>query len=128
MQNILSRASKYTLFDSTKEIAYIPLDNEVKRRGKAAIDGVGSRLGKSSGSTVTQGFLLIFTTLSASAPYIGILFISISIIWLFATVSLGKQFKIVNKEKPVKDPYLKKEALQQYLPFMNKNNKEQAVK
>ena len=44
MQHCLAGASKYTFYDSTKEIAFIPLDQESKLKGKAAIDGVGSRI------------------------------------------------------------------------------------
>jgi AAA family ATP:ADP antiporter len=92
LQNCIARASKYTLFDATKELAFIPLDQETKRVGKAAIDGVGSRLGKSGGSLIHQGFLLVFTTLAASAPCIGIIFFGAAIIWGFSVVSLGKKF------------------------------------
>ena len=57
IQNVLSRASKFTFFDVTKEMAFIPLNAESKLKGKAAIDGVGSRFGKSGGSVFHQ-FLL----------------------------------------------------------------------
>lgn len=92
LQNCFTRASKYTLYDATKELAFIPLNKESKLKGKAAIDGVGSRLGKSGGSVIHQGFLLIFTTLAASTPYIAILFLGIVVIWIMSVVSLGKQF------------------------------------
>ncbi len=92
LQNIFTRASKYTFFDATKEIAFIPLSNESKLKGKAAIDGVGSRLGKSGGSVIHQGLLLFFTTVSASTPYVAVIFLGVLLIWGLAVVSLGKQF------------------------------------
>jgi AAA family ATP:ADP antiporter len=92
LQNILSRASKYTFFDATKEIAFIPLSNESKLKGKAAIDGVGSRLGKSGGSVIHQGLILMFSTVAASIPYIAAIFFVIVVIWALAIITLGKQF------------------------------------
>jgi len=92
LQNIFTRASKYTFFDATKEIAFIPLSNESKLKGKAAIDGVGSRLGKSGGSVIHQGLLLFFTTVSASTPYVAVIFLGILVIWILSIISLGKQF------------------------------------
>lgn len=101
MQNSVSRACKYTLFDATKEMTFIPLDNEAKRKGKAAIDGVGSRIGKSGGSLIHQGLLIVFSTLSASTPYIGAIFFFITLAWISAVTSLGKQFNalVLAKEK-----------------------------
>jgi AAA family ATP:ADP antiporter len=109
IQNCLSRSSKYTFFDATKEIAFIPLSPESKLKGKAAIDGVGSRLGKSGGSAIHQGLILIFSTVSASIPYVAAIFFVIVLIWGLAVVSLGKQFDELVSEKakldiPDQDP------------------------
>jgi len=92
MQNCLSRACKYTLFDATKELAFVPLGAECKLKGKAAIDGVGSRIGKSGGSFLYQGLLLTFGSLAASTPYIAIIFLAVIAIWITSVFSLGKRF------------------------------------
>jgi len=91
-QNCLSKAAKYSVFDATKEMAYIPLSHESKLKGKAAIDGVGSRFGKSGGSLIHQGLLMIFSTLSATAPYVAGFLLVVIVFWIIAARSLGKQF------------------------------------
>lgn len=91
-QNILARSAKYTVFDATREMAFVPLKAECKMKGKAAIDGVCSRLGKSGGSLMYQGFLIVFSTVTASAPYIAaILFVAIGV-WCVAVFFLGREF------------------------------------
>lgn len=99
IQNCLSRASKYTFFDATKEIAFIPLSKESKLKGKAAIDGVGSRLGKSGGSAIHQGLILMFSTVAASIPYVAAIFFVVACIWAFSVIYLGKQFDQLIAEK-----------------------------
>ncbi len=91
-QNSMSRACKYTLFDATKEISFIPLSTESKIKGKAAIDGVGSRIGKSGGALAHQGLLLIFSTVAASTPYVAGIFLAVILVWIFGVIALGKQF------------------------------------
>jgi AAA family ATP:ADP antiporter len=94
-QVCMSKACKFSVFDSTKEMAFIPLGHECKLKGKAAIDGVGSRLGKSGGSLIHQGLLMIFATVSASAPYVALILTSVIVGWIYAARSLGKQFSEV---------------------------------
>ncbi|MBP9841166.1 MAG: NTP/NDP exchange transporter [Simkaniaceae bacterium] len=92
LQNCLSRASKFTFFDATKEISFIPLSNECKLKGKAAIDGIGSRLGKSGGSLFHQSLLLFFGSISMSTPYVAIFLLLALAAYVVAVRSLGKQF------------------------------------
>lgn len=92
LQNVFSRGFKYTLFDATKEISFIPLSSESKFKGKAAIDGVGSRLGKTGGSIIHGSLFMIFGSVSLSTPYVGIFLLLVVLGWIAATKSLGRQF------------------------------------
>lgn len=97
-QNIMSKSAKYSLFDPTKEMAYIPLDDESKVKGKAAVDVVGARLGKSGGSIV-QMFLLTFGTLATITPYIGVILMITIGLWLLGVGVLNKMFVKLTAEK-----------------------------
>ncbi len=100
IQNCLSKAMKYSVFDGTKEMAFIPLSHESKLKGKAAIDGVGSRMGKSGGSLIHTGLLMVFGSLTASAPCVAAILMVVIGIWIAATRSLGHQFdSLVYAEK-----------------------------
>lgn len=102
LQNCFARASKYTLFDATKELAFIPLSKESKLKGKAAIDGVGSRLGKSGGSIIHEGLLISCGTITLSTPYVAVILSGVIVAWIFAVKSLGKQFHLLtNTDQPV---------------------------
>lgn len=97
-QNISTKVMKYAFFDSTKEMAYIPLDMESKVKGKAAIDVVGSRLGKSGASWIQIVLIQIGGTgsvLSITHTLIPIIASTI-IFWIFAVRSLNKEFENKN--------------------------------
>lgn len=93
VQNIFCKAAKYSVFDATKEMSFIPLDHDSKLKGKAAIDGIGSRLGKSGGSLIHTGLLMIFHTLSNSSPFVACILLVVIVGWTIAVQSLGQQFQ-----------------------------------
>jgi AAA family ATP:ADP antiporter len=93
IQHCLVRASKYTVFDATKEMAFIPLSRHSQRMGKAVIDGVGARIGKSGGSFVFQFLLYFLGSLSATVPYIAVLTGVILVAWIYAVGKLKKEIE-----------------------------------
>ncbi len=100
LQNCCSRAAKYTVFDATKEMAFIPLPQQEKLVGKSAIDGVFNRLGKSGGSVVHQTLLIFFGSLTASAPYVAAILFGMIFIWMAAVRNLGVLFTEKAEEVP----------------------------
>ena len=94
VQNIMSKSTKYSLFDATKEMAYIPLDEELKIKGKAAVDVIGTKLGKSMGALV-QSLMFSFFPLASFdiiSPYLMIIFLLIVCVWIFAVMSLKDDY------------------------------------
>ena len=100
IQNVMSKASKYSLFDPTKEMAYIPLDQESKVKGKAAIDVVGARLGKAGGSIIQQVLIAISHSLRAVPGQIAGILLLVIAAWIWATVTLGKAFQSLTRKNP----------------------------
>lgn len=109
-QNILSRGAKYSVFDSTKEMSFVPLSPESKLVGKAVIDGVCSRLGKSGASLVLQTLFLFFSSLSSSSPYVAGVLIGVLGIWMIAVRLLGRQFnQLTSESKEIQLPLEEKQ-------------------
>lgn len=88
----MTRATKFAMFDTTKEMAFVPLSTESRLKGKAAIDGVGSRLGKSAGSALQSMLLLTCGSLESSAPFVGIIIPAVLVCWFIAVKSLGRRY------------------------------------
>jgi AAA family ATP:ADP antiporter len=112
---ILSKGIKYGLFDPTKEMAYIPLDDELKTKGKAAVDVIGGRAGKAGGAFVQSNLqmMLAATALSSganvvaiTAPYAFAVFAVVTVLWLYAVKGLSKKVDAAverrNKESTAK--------------------------
>ncbi|OGN62995.1 MAG: hypothetical protein A3F09_01660 [Chlamydiae bacterium RIFCSPHIGHO2_12_FULL_49_11] len=92
-QNVASKVCKYSFFDPTKEMAFIPLDQQSKTLGKAAIDVVGSRLGKSGASWIQ----IIFLDLIGNGSIFSIVHILMPIVFI-ATVSWMRSVRTLSHE------------------------------
>lgn len=114
IQNVLCRGAKYSVFDATKEMAFVPLSQESKIKGKAAIDGICSRMGKSGGSLIHQTLLMAMSSLAASAPYVGGILFTLIAGWIVAVHRLGNRFNAMTNQ-PIKHPPVKEEALVEQL-------------
>jgi len=106
---IVSKGIKYSLFDATKEIAYIPLDDELKTKGKAAVDVIGGRAGKAGGAFVQSNLQMVFAAtavstganaVSITAPYAFIVFLVVCVMWLIAVKGLSKKIKVAVEDAP----------------------------
>jgi AAA family ATP:ADP antiporter len=91
-QSLLSKTAKYALFDPTTQMAYIPLDEESKVKGKAAIDVLGSRMGKSGGSLIQQGLVFLFGNILNAAPAVAVFYYAVLFTWLNAANKLSGLF------------------------------------
>ncbi|MDR1596056.1 MAG: NTP/NDP exchange transporter [Puniceicoccales bacterium] len=104
---ILAKSTKYALFDLTKEMAYIPLDEEMKVKGKVVVDVVGGRLGKASGAWIQLGLLTIFSKIWGTkarliqiAPCLFGIFVVSCIVWTLAVNTLSKKITAVTAQPP----------------------------
>lgn len=101
-QNVLSKATKYSLFDSTKQMAYIPLDPELKVKGQAAVEVIGGRAGKAGGAFVQSTLLATIggsVTLASLVHILGPIVIVATIVWLVSVSGLSKRFEDLTKGK-----------------------------
>jgi len=98
---IISKAIKYILFDSTKEMAYIPLDDELKTKGKAAVDVIGGRAGKAGGAFTQSTLLILFATkdVVAIAPQAFVVFAAVCGMWLVAVKVLSRKVDAAVKRR-----------------------------
>jgi len=88
---IMSKSIKYSLFDPTKEMAYIPLDDEIKTKGKAAVDVIGGRAGKAGGAFVQNMLLIAFATkdVASIAPICFVVFAVVCLLWILSVKLLS---------------------------------------
>ena len=101
IHNVACKSMKYCFFDPTKEMAYIPLDDESKVKGKAAVDLVASRVGKSGSSWIQIALmeLLGVGSVLSIAPYLAPFIIVTIITWMGAGSYLKDKVTIHRKVK-----------------------------
>lgn len=102
---LTSKSIKYSLFDPTKEMAYIPLDDELKTKGKAAVDVIGGRAGKAGGAGVQSLLFMAFATkdVVAIAPYTFLIFAVVCVAWFFAVKMLSVKIDEATDARKVAD-------------------------
>lgn len=95
IQQVLAKSTKYSLFDATKNMAYIPLDKDLITKGQAAVEVVGGRFGKSGGGIIQSTFFMLLPSFSfvEATPYFAGVFFAIVILWLYAVSALSKEYE-----------------------------------
>lgn len=68
IQFCICRAMKGTLFDASKELAYFPLSEDLKSKGKLVIDGLASRTGYCLAAGINQSLFSVFGSFQAGIP------------------------------------------------------------
>ena len=92
MQNILSRSCA-AFFYPTKEIVFIPIA-EPNRSIAKGMEMVASRFGKAGGALVQWIMLSVIagSSLLELAPNIMIIFVIVTVLWIFGIISLSVEF------------------------------------
>lgn len=98
---MLSKSAKYSFFDPSKEMAFIPLDKDLRTTGKAAADGIGGRLGKSGGAGI-QAVMISFTGVKSIlmiANKLAYIVFGLSVVWVWAVFRLNKLYINIVKQR-----------------------------
>jgi ATP/ADP translocase len=90
-----SRSMKYTMFDFTKEMSFIPLSPDLKTKGGAAAEIMGKGFGKSGGSFVQQTLLITFPSLTLLdfSPFFCGIVIVLMFLWLASVKALNRNMQ-----------------------------------
>lgn len=93
INDALIKSVKYSLFDTTKNMAYIPLDEDSKTKGQAAVETIGGRAGKAGGALIQQiMYSVVPHIMSHVVTIIGIVAVTI-ITWIFSVFKLNPKYE-----------------------------------
>ena len=102
VQDALSKSVKYCLFDATKNMAYVPLDEETRTKGQAAVEVIGGRAGKAGASLIQTLFISVISAGSKLTDHL----VAISVIfgitvagWVGSVFNLSKKYEAKVSEK-----------------------------
>ncbi|MDR2666990.1 MAG: NTP/NDP exchange transporter [Holosporales bacterium] len=102
VQNAFTKGVKYSLFDSTMQMAYIPLDQEQKIKGQAAVGIIAGRGGKSGGAFIQSTLLVVVgggVSLSSMVDILGSIVLVVVILWIASVCGLSKKFEDLTANK-----------------------------
>ena len=92
----LVKSVKYCLFDSTKSMAYIPLDEDTRVKGQAAVEVIGGRAGKAGASAINYTLTNVISAGSKISAHLGIIIpiFAVTVVgWLMSVVGLSKKYE-----------------------------------
>lgn len=98
----IAKGIKYCLFDTTKSIAFRPLDPDTQAQGQGAVEVLGGRGGKAGGALITYLLLNLISAGSALLSHVNtlfILFILILFAWIISVIKLSGLYEEKEKEK-----------------------------
>ncbi|WP_342261848.1 Npt1/Npt2 family nucleotide transporter [Alphaproteobacteria bacterium endosymbiont of Tiliacea citrago] len=94
LQDIISKGCKYGILDPNIQMTYLPLDDDLKTKGKASVDIVGSRAGKSGGAFLESNLSVLFKGADqiALAPIFMPIVLCFCGVWIFFTIVLAEEY------------------------------------
>ena len=98
IQDALCKSVKYSLFDTTKSMAYLPLDEDTKTKGQAAVEVIGGRAGKAGASLIQQVMYGIVPAIMSHLGAIVAIFMATVVAWVYAVFGLSKKYEAAVSE------------------------------
>ena len=93
IQDALTKSVKYSLFDTTKSMAYIPLDEDTKTKGQAAVEVIGGRAGKAGASAIQQVMFAFQRGIMNHLITVVVLFVATVVAWIFSVFKLSSKYE-----------------------------------